>query len=132
MSFACRGSFGKPKIWTMKAIYFFAMALFVSTLNLLASEETGKGVVQLQYEPRVCVMAPCPQFKVISVNRKPVTDLGADVLNFEYSRSAARAFKTFSVKGTWVQKENYLEITASSWHTVVGEKLDQGSIPPKK
>lgn len=88
-----------------------------------SADETGKGTLSLRYEPKACFTTPCPQFSVLKMNGKEVKDLGADILNFDISQSSARAFKTISVKGTWVKKDNYLEITASSWHSVVGEKL---------
>lgn len=108
------------------AVFSFAMGLGAG-LRAEDSREV-KGVLELLYEPKVCVMAPCPQFRVLKINQTvPEKTLGADVVNLDIANSSARAFKTIWVEGSWTQKDEYLEVNAKEWSASVREKL-----PPRK
>jgi hypothetical protein len=110
----------------MKTLLMISVCVLTPLAWLLATGEIEtKGTLELVHEPKVCVMAPCPQYRVISVNGVKVSDLGADLLNFEIEKSAASVFKKISVQGEWTIKEGYLEVTASEWHALVGEKIQK-------
>ncbi len=112
----------------MKSALALLAFVFLGATNLTATpepEDQNHGVLEVVYEPKVCIMAPCPQYRVVTMNSVKVQGIGADILNFESQKSAAAAFKTFSIEGEWTRTEDYLEVTASAWHAVVGEKLPQ-------
>ncbi len=95
-----------------------------------AEETIGKGSLEVVHKPIVCVTTPCPQYKVLKINGVvPDHPLGADLVNFDSTKSAVRQFKTFTVVGEWKAQDNYLEVTVSEWKVTLSETLD---VPAKK
>jgi hypothetical protein len=86
--------------------------------------ESGSGLIKLEYEPKSCLITPCPQFKVMSINGQGMAALGADLINLDPNKSALSSFRKIIVKGKWQQKaENYIEIQVIEWNAIIKEEL---------
>lgn len=96
--------------------------MFVLALNLIALEP-ATGEVELMYEPKVCIMEPCPQFRVLSINGEKAEDLEADITNVNARTSSISSFRKVRVKGEWTKEGSYLKIVADEWKAEITEKL---------
>lgn len=99
---------------------------FLFIFKPLQAEE---GKLILKYEPKQCIMAPCPQFIVLKINDERVTGLGADLINYDLRQSVFSAFQTVEVQGTWKREGNYLKVEAHELSVVLKEKV---KIPSEK
>lgn len=103
------------------------LGVFVLGSSLLHAEdlpEKGRAKFELAHEPKQCITTPCPQFRVVKMNGKPVSGIGADIDRKDFEKSAMANFKTFFAKGSFTHsKENpgYIEIQVEEWRATVKE-----------
>lgn len=112
------------------------MKIFLMALALLGIDSSpvdrGEGVLEVLFEPRICVKSPCPQFKVSTVNGSSVDGLSADIVNLDTTKSAVGAFRKVRVKATWKWAEvngapskDLIEVRFSEWEVLVKEKAQE-------
>lgn len=93
------------------------VATFLSLLSVgvVHAESTdAKGSIELVYEPIDCVKAPCPQFKVVSING----DAQGSGLVGEFVDFDTKGFPTqipVIVIGQWSQEGNYFKVSVKEW-----------------
>lgn len=101
----------------------FLAFIFVSS-PLLAETHEGSGALEVVYEPKVCIIDPCPQFKVTGINGDVAAEgIGADILNVELKKFPAG--RSILVMGTWTREDRYLQVTAKEWLLNIREKIPQ-------
>ena len=97
-----------------------------SSVSVIGEDSLSRGELELKYEPKVCVMAPCPQFVVVQMNGRSVKDLGADLVNVDPTASAMTSFRKIKVKGSWrVVSENHLDVNVDEWSVTVKQTINR-------
>lgn len=104
---------------------FFAFLVLLAPLGVSAETQDGSGAMDVVYEPKVCVMDPCPQFKVVAINGEKIDEaMGADLINVDLKEIPAG--RPVLVMGTWTKDGSYFQVTAKEWLLNIREK-----VPPK-
>ncbi|MDB5037974.1 MAG: hypothetical protein JWQ35_1502 [Bacteriovoracaceae bacterium] len=109
----------------MKA-FLIGVGFFCASINgLVAADTTNEeGSVELIFTGvKNCLVAPCPFYEVVSINKVKIEGYGANLINFDSEKSAASGLKKFSVTGSWRRndREKYLEIVVTNWHATTGD-----------
>ena len=98
--------------------------LFVSMSALTPLPRQGEGELLFVYEPKHCLMPPCPQFRALEKDRQSIADAGFDIVDFKHSVSLKNQLKTgdsFRAKGRWTRDEkfsNYFEFRLSAGQSI--------------
>jgi len=83
-----------------------------------ANSRSGKGSLILMYEPKYCLLSPCPQFKVLEENGKMARG-GADVLELDLAKAKLKPSEKIVITGAWTREGNYLKIKAETWKALL-------------
>ena len=79
-----------------------------SLLLLMNLASEGQGWVDFIFEPKHCVTDPCPQFRMVAVDQKPVKEVGANVRFFQGQRpSSLKAFDKIRIEGKWKESDEF-------------------------
>lgn len=94
----------------MKFLFAFVLSL-VSTASADEGAAPTEGALEVIYNPIVCVMAPCPQFRIVKINgAKPTGSASADIRGLKLETLPKN--RPFIVMGTWTQERDYFQVTA--------------------
>ncbi len=66
-------------------ILSFMAAAFTMAVETLPAK--GQGSMVFIYEPKYCLVDPCPQFRIVKWEEKTVADVAADIVDFEKNPS---------------------------------------------
>lgn len=99
---------------------WIVFVVFFSSLPLFAA---ASGLLEVEYEPKQCVMAPCPQYKLESMNGVKAKPFGVVTPNLDLLPVGLKSGEKLVLKGSWENKKGVLEVVVSDWFRLVGEKL---------
>jgi hypothetical protein len=101
--------------------FFVGLAMMFTSLNSAQAQE-GEGALSLVYHPIACVMPPCPQFKITSVNGNAVTGARGEFIEFDSKKLPVGI--PLTIVGTWTMEDSYFVVRVKEWIVAHREKVE--------
>ncbi|MBN8554132.1 MAG: hypothetical protein J0L93_01700 [Deltaproteobacteria bacterium] len=98
------------------------------------ADEAKEGTFEVIFTGvKQCIIDPCPQYQIISVDGKSAENSSADIYigdkKLDFARSAMKNFKSFLVTGTYTQQDNYYQISNPKMHAKIKGRMYISEMP---